>query len=247
MKNFLCGSLLPLALLILWWGGSDANAWNAFLLPSPQAVARAAAELAQEGLLLSHIGSSLLRVLKGFGLAFAVGFPLGVFLGFNPRMLCYANPSLEFLRHVPPIALVPLFILWFGLGEGSKTVTIALTAFFPVFLNTYTALRSIDPLLLEVGSVFHLNLAERFFHIALPGMIPLLLTGVRLGLGYSWRALIGAEILAASSGLGFLILEAEQMGRSDRILLGVLITGVLGSLLDCALRAVARRAAPWAE
>ena len=247
MKNLLRGSLIPLAVLIVWWWGSSANAWNSFLLPSPRSVIQAAVELSEEGLLLSHIWSSLLRVLKGFGVAFLLGFPLGVFFGFSPRFLRYANPSFEFLRHIPPIALVPLFILWFGLGERSKIVTIALTAFFPIFLNTYTALRSIDPLLLEVGSIFRFNLLERFFYVALPGMIPLLLTGVRLGLGYSWRALIGAEILAASSGLGFLILESEQMGRSDRILLGVLITGLLGSLMDYTLRVGIRHMAPWIE
>lgn len=247
MKNFLRSAFIPLAVLMIWWWGSSAGAWNRFLLPSPQAVFQAGAELSEEGLLFSHIWSSLLLVLKGFGVACLLGFPLGVFFGFTPQLLRYANSSLEFIRHIPPIALVPLFILWFGLGDGSKIVTIALTAFFPIFLNTYTALRSIDPLLLEVGSIFRFKLSERFLLIALPGMIPLLLTGVRLGLGYSWRALIGAEILAASSGLGFLILEAEQMGRSDRILLGVIIIGILGSMMDYTLRIGIRHAAPWID
>ena len=214
MKNFLRGSLIPFAIVMIWWWGSSVNAWNRFLLPSPQAVFQAAAELSEEGILFSHIQSSLLLVLKGFGAACLLGFPMGVFFGFTPRLLRYANSSLEFIRHIPPIALVPLFILWFGLGNGTKIVTIALAA---------------------------------FFLIALPGMIPLLLTGVRLGLGYSWRALIGAEILAASSGLGFLILEAEQMGRSDRILLGVIIIGILGSMMDYTLRIGIRRIAPWIE
>ena len=247
MKNFLRGSLVPFAIVMIWWWGSSVNAWNRFLLPSPQAVFQAAAELSEEGILFSHIQSSLLLVLKGFGAACLLGFPMGVFFGFTPRLLRYANSSLEFIRHIPPIALVPLFILWFGLGNGTKIVTIALAAIFPIFLNTFTALRAIDPQLLEVGSIFRFKLSERFFLIALPGMIPLLLTGVRLGLGYSWRALIGAEILAASSGLGFLILEAEQMGRSDRILLGVIIIGILGSMMDYTLRIGIRRIAPWIE
>ena len=190
----------------------------------------------REGLLFAHLKSSFFRVSVGFCMALICALPLGVLCGCRDSVEDLFSPLLTFFRSVPPIALFPLFILWLGLGELPKVTLIALTAFFPIYLNAFSAVRSVDAKLLEVGIVFRLTPMQRFTRIALPCMVPQLLTGFRLGVAYSWRALIGVELLASSSGLGFLILESEQIGRSDRIFVAIFLTALMGYLMDTALR-----------
>ncbi len=241
------GLLFPLAALIVWWIGSSLGLWNAFLLPSPAGVARAAVKLAASGELLHHILSSALRIAWGFSLSCLTAFPLGVLLGVRPGLGRFFNPTLEFLRHVPPLALLPMLILWFGIGEASKTAVIVLATFFPVFLNTVDGVSRCDRKLIEVGRTLGLTERERFLRIILPSSLPSVLTGLRLGLGYSWRALIGAELIAASSGLGYLIHDAQALSRSDVIVVAIIVMGVLGALTDDLFFRLARRLVPWRE
>ena len=239
------GLLFPLAVLALWWIGSVLDLWNAFLLPSPATVGRAALKLIKSGELARHIGASALRILWGFGLSCLMAFPLGVLLGLRPGLGRLFNLTLEFLRHVPPLALLPMLILWFGIGEASKTAVIVLATFFPVFLNTFDGVRRCDGGLIEVGLSLGLSEGERFWRIILPWALPSVLTGLRLGLGYSWRALIGAELIAASSGLGYLIHDAQALSRSDVIVVAILAMGFLGALADDLFFRLARHLVPW--
>ena len=139
---------------------------------------------------------------------------------------------LEFVRHVPPIACIPMLILWLGIGEASKIAVIILAAFFPIFLNTLNGVVNCDPKLLEVGDIFGFSVLEKFFKIILPSAMPYVTVGMRLGLGYSWRALIGAELIAASSGIGYMIMDAEQLSRPDIIIVGIIAIGLLGYVID---------------
>ena len=243
---FLINSSALFAMVILfWYVGSKSGWFNSFLLPSPHSVLQSVSELFWSGELARHVWSSLKRIIEGFLISSVLGLTLGLLCAVRPGLLQFTGPFLEFLRHIPPIALIPLFILWIGLGEGSKIAIIVLSSFFPVFINTYDGIESIPRGLFEVGRSFHLSTWSRIRWIAFPGALFQVLTGMRLGLGYSWRALVGAEMLAASSGLGFMILEAEQMARADVILAGVIITGVLGSLMDALLKRTVTMLTPW--
>jgi sulfonate transport system permease protein len=169
-------------------------------------------------------------------LAAAAALPLGLLLGRSRLCRDLLSPTLELIRHLPPIALVPLLILWLGIGEAPKIWIVALAALFPVLLNVEDAARRCDPRLLDVGRAFGLSRIERVRRILLPWVLPHLRVGLRLGFGYAWRALVGAELLGASSGLGTRIREAQTLARPDRVLAGILLLGILGMLLDGLLR-----------
>lgn len=232
MKVFLRGLYIPGILLVIWFLGSSLHSWNSYIMPSPQATWDAALHLAYSGVLFKHVAVSLYRVLAGFLIAFMLAFPLGILLGMMKRWMPYLYPFLEFVRHVPPLAMIPMLILWFGIGETSKMVVIILAAFFPVFLNTLNGVLNCDNRLLEVGISLEFKPFEQFRRIVLPAAFPYILAGMQLGLGYSWRALIGAELIAASSGIGYMILDAEQLSRPDIMIVGILTIGIFGSIID---------------
>jgi len=224
--------VIPFFLLAVWWVGAEIGWFNSYLMPHPSRVFDTAVSLTQNGILFKHLAASLYRVLGGFSITFAVAFPLAVILALYKQSYYFIEPVLEFIRHVPPIALIPILILWFGIGETSKLAVIFLAAFFPVFLNTSNAIISCDTKLLEVGKVFSFSGREQFFKIILPQALPQIMVGMQLALGYSWRSLIGAELIAASSGIGYMIIEAEQLSRPDIILVGIFTIGLLGYFID---------------
>ena len=239
------GLLLPAAVVIWWLVASGLQLVNSYLLPSPASVARTALQLFEQGVLANHVATSLCRVLGGFCLTFLVAFPLAVILGMNRRLIPYVDPLLHFIRHIPPIACIPLLILWLGIGEASKLAVIMLAAFFPLFLNTLAGICQCDTKLAEVGQVFGFTKKERFLTIILPASLPSVILGMRLGLGYSWRALIGAELIAASAGIGYMIIEAEQLSRPDVVIVGILVIGLFGYFIDYAFLSFSRLIVPW--
>lgn len=219
-------------LLVIWYLGSKLNLWNSFIIPDPEKVAKSFFILLKNGKLVKSIGVSLRRVLIGFSFSILFAIPLGIIFGLKKNIYGYFKGVLEFLRHTPPLALVPMIILWFGIGELSKIVIIILASFFPVFLNTLKGITSCDEKYIEVGKVFGLKTEQIFSKIILPSAIPDILMGLKLGLGYSWRAIIAAEIIASSSGIGYLILDAQQISRSDIVVVGILSIGILGIFTD---------------
>lgn len=236
-----------LGLLALWHVASSAGWANAYLLPSPLRVLRAAAGAAASGELWRHVAASGRRVLEGFCAATALALPAAVLASLAPRFMTALDPLLSFLRSIPPLALIPVLILWFGIGEASKLALIVLASFFPIFMGAVTGLCNVDPRLIEMGRSVGLSRAAIFARIMLPESVPSLVNGLRLGLGYSWRALVGAEMIASSSGLGYWILDAEQMARIDAVFSGILTIGVLGIAIDRGARAAASRLLPWAD
>ncbi len=235
------GIMLPAALFLLWWAGSNLGWWNAFLLPSPERVAASFALSLEEGELQRHVWASLYRIIKGFGLSAALALSLALICSWFPALLVQLEPTLEFLRHIPPMSVIPMLILWFGIGEAPKIILIILATFFPVFMNALQGIRECDPMLIEVSKVFGYERRHQFRYVILPSAIPSVLTGLRLGLGYSWRSLVAAELVAASSGLGYMILDAEQLSRSDVVLMGIFVIGALGALIDYGFLWVMRR------
>lgn len=226
------GALIPAVLILFWGAASGSGTVNAFLLPSPQKVFGTFLDLASNGQFLRHLSVSLLRVLAGFAVTVLFAIPLAVAVALNRKVYDFIEPTLEFIRHIPPISLIPLLILWMGIGEAPKISVIILAAFFPVFLNTVSGIVNADGKLKEVGAAFGFSRREILLKITLPQALPSMLVGLQLGLGYSWRSLVGAELIAASSGIGYMMTEAEQLSRTDIILVGILAIGILGYAVD---------------
>ena len=242
MKKYVKTAVGILILLLAWQLAASSGFWSAYVLPAPAKVGKALWTMAESGVLWKHIVISGERVLKGFGIAFGLAFLCGLIDYGLPWMEEYYGSFLEFRRNVPPISLIALLILWFGIGETSKIIIIVLASFFPMYLNIRKGFVSCDKKLLEVGEVFGFGPWQQFFRIVLPSAVPDILVGMRVGLGYSWRAIIGAEMIAAGSGLGYLILDSQQMSRSDKVIAGILVIGIVGILCDKLFQLLIRRA-----
>ncbi|MEP6609061.1 MAG: ABC transporter permease [Burkholderiaceae bacterium] len=215
------------------------------MMPPPTAVFSAAIDLLGRGVLFTHIFDSLYRVLLAVGAATVLGVPLGLAMGWSARFRAVVDPLLEFIRPIPPLAWIPLSILWFGLGDAQIVYIIFLAAFFPVVLNSMAGARDVDAYLLRAGLSLGASRGELFRTVVLPASLPNIFTGMRIGLGIGWMALVAGELVAAPSGLGYLINNARTLFRSDYILLGMVLIGVLGLLLDYLMRQVARWVMPW--
>ncbi|MBN4049386.1 ABC transporter permease [Clostridium estertheticum] len=226
------GLIIPLVIIIVWIIVDKLHVFNSYIIPSPNIVLATAFELLKSGALLKNLMVSFARVIVGFAITFAFAFPLAIFLGSKPKAMPYLEPFLEFMRHIPPIAMIPILILWLGIGESSKFVVIFLATFFPIFSNTLNGVTNYDKKLLEVGEIFHFSKRDKFFKIIFPQAVPSIITGIQLGLGYSWRSLMGAELIAASSGIGYMIIDAEQLSRPDIVIVGILSIGLLGYFID---------------
>ncbi len=224
--------VIPLILLALWQAVALSGAVSPYLLPSPGQVFNSCLTMAQNGVLLRHLASSLSRIAVGFSLSVALAFLCAGVLSHWPLLDRMLSGSFSFLRMTPPLALTPLLILWLGIEDTTQVAIILLASFFPIYLNTRTGLSSLDDSFRELAESLHLSRTRRiiFFHV--PAAVPSILTGLRLGFGYSWRALIAAELIAASSGLGYMIMDAEQMQRADEVIVGILVIGILGWLID---------------
>ena len=186
----------------------------------------------QSGEIFVDVAISFGRVLKGFFIAFVLAFTMGTYRILRPGIEKYYEYILQFFRNVPPLSMIPLLILWCGIGETTKTVIIVLASFFPMYLNIVKGFTGCDKHLLEVGDVFGYTRVKKFTHIILPYASADILVGMRIGMGYSWRAIIGAEMVAASTGLGHMILFAQQMSRTDKVIVGIVIIGIVGLVTD---------------
>jgi sulfonate transport system permease protein len=240
------GGLLPLVLLVVVWSLVSSAAWYPQeLLVPPRHVLDAFNELVDTGELQEHLRQSLGRL--GFGmLAGCVGGILfGVLMGLSRTVEIYTAPLFHVIRQVPSIALIPILILIFGIGETFKILIVTKAAFFPVALATYTAVQGISKHFLEVAQLYRLPAPALFRHIVLPATIPPIVTGVRLALGRSWGTLVAAELLAAESGIGQMMELGRQMFRIDVVMVGVVITGLIGFSFDRTIKWVERRLVQW--
>jgi NitT/TauT family transport system permease protein/sulfonate transport system permease protein len=232
---------LPCLLIVLWAVLSALNVVNSYLIPSPARIWNAALQLIVSGELGGHIAISLARVLGGYGVSVLCALPLALLFHENLFLRRLFHGLFEVIRAVPPLALIPLFILWFGLGEASNLAVIMLASFFPVFLNAENGFDSMDSRWLELSRSLELSFQRHLFSVLIPASLPWIITGLRLGFGYAWRALLGAELFASASGLGYLITDSRAMARVDRVLVGIITIGLLGTAFDVLLRFAARK------
>lgn len=225
-------SISVLVILFVWGLVTERGIVSTYVLPSPLKVLDSLCKMIKSGEIFQDIYISYIRVFKGFFLAILLAFLLAMVRIILPKCNDYYENIVQFLKNVPPLSLISLLILWFGIGEVTKIVIIILTAFFPIYLNTVKGFTSCDKKLLEVGQVYGYSKINTFFKIMLPYAMSDILVGMRIGLGYSWRAIIGAEMIAASTGLGHMILFAQQMSRTDKVIVGILVIGIVGCITD---------------
>ena len=229
------GLLVPALLLGLWQLVSAAGVFSAVQLPSPGTVLTSATDLIERGELGTHIAISTQRVLLGFALGAALGLVLGALLGLSRLADALLGPLFGAVRAVPSLALVPLLILWMGIGEDSKVTLITIGAFFPVFTTVCLALRHVDKNLVEAARAFGLNGIRLLSTVQLPAVVPAVFSGLRLALAQSWLFLVAAELIASSMGLGFLLTDSQNNGRTDRMFLAIVLLAVIGKTTDALL------------
>jgi ABC-type nitrate/sulfonate/bicarbonate transport system permease component len=237
--------MVPLTLLATWELAARAGLANTLLFPPPSKALADLMVLISSGYLWKALYASLYRVVCGFVLAVTIGAVLGMTMARKPLMHDLFDPVVELLRPISPLALFPLAILWFGIGNGSKIFLIALAASFPVILNTYAGARSIDSNLIRASRSLGATEFEIFQGIVLPASLPHIFTGVRLAWGISLIVIIAAEMIGATVGMGYMILEAQQTFRTERVLAGIFVMGVIGFATDLGLRWLQRRLLPW--
>jgi sulfonate transport system permease protein len=243
----LAGWLLPIALAALWECLVRAGIANSRLMPPPSVVGRTLWGLAASGELLTHVTATLSRVAAGFGLGAGVGTVLGALTGALPVARGLLDPTLQALRAIPSIAWVPLFILWFGIFEASKVALIAVGVFFPVYLGVAAAIQGIDRKIVEVGRVFRLGRLAMVRRVLLPAILPAWFISLRSGLGLGFMFVVAAEIMGASEGLGYLLVDGQQLGRADTIIAAIISFAVLGKLADGLLLAITRPFLAWQD
>jgi len=235
----------PLALLLIWQLAGSTGVLPERLLAAPSTIAATAYDLFRDGVLTEALGVSLRRAAFGFTLGALVGIGFALVAGLS-RLGEYAvDPPMQMLRALPLFGLIPLFILWFGIGETPKIALVAFGVAFPLYLNTYAGIRGVDAKLAELGQVLRLSRPALIRHIVLPGALPQTLVGLRQSLGVAWLALIVAEQINADAGLGFMINDAREFLRTDVVVVGLVTYALLGLLTDAIVRLLERRALAW--
>ena len=229
------GFLLPVTLAVLWeiavrWGWSSGR-----LVPPPSVIFQTFADLARTGELELHATVTLSRVAAGFALGVVAGTAFGAITGYSALTNRLVDPTLQALRAIPSIAWVPLFILWFGIFEASKIILIAVGVFFPVYLGVMGAVLSVDRKIVEVGRAFRLSGAAMVRRILLPAVMPAYVVALRSGLGLGWMFVVAAEFMGASEGLGYLLIDGQQLGKPAQIVAAIMAFAVLGKVTDWAL------------
>lgn len=218
-------------------------------LPSPHSVLQEAIRLFHTPIggtsLIAHVGYSLRRVLIAFVLAVTLGLPLGLLMGWNRVAEKIVMPVFEILRPIPPIAWIPIAILWLGVAEGSKIFICFVGAFVIMILNSYTGMRYVDPTLIDAARAFGANRRQQFFNVAVPACLPSIFAGVQNALSMAWMCVLAAEMVGAREGVGFIIIQGMDLNKSSMILVGMILIGVIGSLLAALLRWVERVLCPW--
>lgn len=238
----------PVLFILTWVLVSETGLVPTYLLPHPKAIGRAgfnyifghAGEGPYAGRFLGDARASLYRVLLGFSLAAALGIPLGIWSGRTAAVRRLISTSINALRAVPGICWLPLALVWFGIGLKTTVFLVALAAFFPIYLNAAAGARGIDPLLLQAGAMMGIRRVRGTFAILLPGAMPSIMTGLRLGLGIAWAYLVLGELTGVPDGLGAVIMDARMLGRIDIIVVGIILIAALGRISDLLLKSLLR-------
>lgn len=244
-RNSFVPWLLPILAIVLWQLLGQAEMISSSILPTPLEVIEAAIRLTKSGKLQEHVLISTQRALIGFLIGGVIGFILGLLNGTIKIFEVTTDTTMQMIRTIPHLALIPLVILWFGIGESAKVFLVALGVMFPVYINTYSGIQNVDRKLVEMGTVYGLSKWKLFANIILPGALSSILVGIRYALGVMWMSLIVAETIGADSGIGFMATSAREFMQMDIVVLTIVLYAILGKLSDVIAKLFERRFLRW--
>jgi taurine transport system permease protein len=238
-----------LGIIFVWWLVTTMGWVKPLFLPSPQAVLRKFIQVWNEGFtntpFLEHVAISAARVFGAFLLACLIGIPLGIAMGMSPFIRGIFDPPLEFYRPIPPLAYLPLMIIWFGIGETSKVLLIFLSVLAPVALGARSGVKSAAIEQIHAAYSFGATRWQVMRHVILPSALPEILTAMRIGIGFGWTTLVAAEMVAATSGLGYVVLTASQFLQTSTVIMGIIVIAIIAYAFDMLMRWVERKIVPW--
>ncbi len=237
----------PAFVLLLWFCMSHYQIISSNRLASPMAVLGNIVDMVNDGTIWQHLGATFGRVAIGFGFGVLVATLLGVLAGINATVKAIFDPLVQSLKAVPSLAWVPLFVLWFGIDETPKIVLIAMGAFFPVYVNLVAGIEGVDRKLIELARLYHFSFVRTAWRVYLPAALPHYFTGLRSGLGLAWMFVVAAEIMGASSGLGFLMVDGQQTGNAAQLISPIILFAIAGKLSDMLIAAVGRYFTAWQD
>jgi len=237
--------LVPVAVLALWQLASQAGLLSTRILPEPRAVVKAFWALAVTGEMWGHVWTSTWRAVSGFAIGGSLALSLGLLTGSLRWAETLLDSSLQMVRNIPPLALIPLVILWFGIDESAKLFLVSIGVFFPIYLNTFHGIRSVDKGLIEMARSYGLSGWRLYREVILPGALPSILVGVRFSLGFMWVILIVAETISAQAGIGYMTMNAREFLQTDIVLVGILLYALLGKLADVLAKGLESWWLPW--
>lgn len=237
--------VLPIGVIILWQVLGQYKIITSTILPTPWEVVQASVRLWKSGELQQHVFISTERALIGFVIGGVIGFVLGLLNGTILFFEKTVDTTIQMIRTIPHLALIPLVILWFGIGESAKVFLVTLGVLFPIYINTFNGIRNVDRKLIEMGSIYGLSKWKLFSNIILPGALPSILVGIRYALGVMWTSLIVAETIGADSGIGFMATSAREFMQMDIVVLTIVLYAILGKLSDFIAKLFEHRLLKW--
>ena len=236
---------LLLIVIVLWSALDRSGRLNPVIMPSLSKIWQTFLDLLTKGSLLKNAWISIARVLKGFLVASALGIVLGILIGLSRHLMRITKLFIQIIKPIPPIAWIPLVILWFGIGESGKVYLIFLGGFFTILVNVIDGIRQADKKLEEVSLVNETPVLKHIFMVIIPGAAPNIFTGLRTGLSGCWMTVVAAELVSSTTGLGYLIMNARQYGKTDVVIMGMLTIGLVGKIMDSVLKAVEKNVVRW--
>ena len=245
LLSFLEYIALLAAILIIWSLVSKSGKVNPIVMPAPETIFGTFVDLLKNGILLTHISISIERVMHGYFLAVICGLAFGIALGLSNRLNRMTDLIIQVIKPIPPIAWIPLAIVWFGIGEESKTFLIFLGGFFNILINVIDGIRQTDEKLVEVSRSIETPKWKFIAQLIIPSALPNIFTGLRTGLSACWMCVIAAELVASNTGIGYMIDNARQFGQANKIIVGMIAIGITGKLMDVMIRAIEKRVMRW--
>ncbi|HWQ79583.1 MAG TPA: ABC transporter permease [Anaerovoracaceae bacterium] len=246
VRFWLISLILPFLMLAVWKSADLLGMLKPYTMPPPEKVISTAIEMTKDGSLQKHIISSIILVLEGFFLALGAAFVIGIAIGLSKRVEAFFELTLQIFKPIPPIAWIPLAILWFGIGAESKIYIIFVGAFFPILLNVVDGIHNIDSRYFELAKVYETPKLKFILKAVLPGALPQIMTGIRVGLGNAWICVVAAEMIAAMVGVGYMLTYGRSLSRPDMVILGMLLIGIIGKIMDDILKYLTEKLIKWA-
>lgn len=236
---------LLVVLICVWQAASSTGILNPITLPSPATILNTFITLIKKGTLQKNLLISSQRVLTGYVISAISAIILGILIGLSSHFKRMTDLIIQILKPIPPISWIPLVILWFGIGEESKVFLIFIGGFFTILVNVVDGIRRIDVKLVELSNAMVIPRLKYIFQVVIPYAAPNIFTGLRVGLGQSWMCVVAAELVASSTGLGYMIMYARQFGQTDVVIVGMLMIGIIGKIMDSVLMFVEKKVIRW--